>query len=70
MIKREDLLAKGYTAEQVTELLDIFHNDQNATVEELKNSKKFPKTRKKGLAVVEIFKNMCYTYNWYKRFCD
>lgn len=36
MIKREDLLAKGYTAEQVTELLDMFHNDQNATVAELR----------------------------------
>lgn len=30
MIKRNDLLAKGYTEEQTTELLDMFHNDQNA----------------------------------------
>ena len=30
MIRRDDLLAKGYTEEQTTQLLDMFHNDQNA----------------------------------------
>ena len=29
MIRRDDLLAKGYTEEQTTQLLDMFHNDQN-----------------------------------------
>ena len=29
MIRRDDLLAKGYTEEQATQLLDMFHNDQN-----------------------------------------
>lgn len=30
MIRRDDLLAKGYTEEQTTQLLDMFHNDQTA----------------------------------------
>lgn len=55
MIKREDLLAKGYTAEQTTELLDMFHNDQNATVAELR-IKNFQKEEKIALQLLKFLK--------------
>ena len=35
-MKREDLKAKGYTEEQTTQLLDMFHNDQNAELSSAK----------------------------------
>ena len=34
-MKRENLLAKGYTEEQTTELLDMFHAEQNAEIQKL-----------------------------------
>ena len=39
-MKREDLLAKGYTEEQVTDLLNTFHSANNEVKKENENLRK------------------------------
>ena len=40
MLKREDFLSKGYSEEQITELLNMFHNDRKKDVNEMENLRK------------------------------
>ena len=40
MLKREDFLSKGYSEEQITDLLNMFHNDRQNDLTEMENLKK------------------------------
>lgn len=40
MLKREDFLEKGYSEEQITDLLNMFHNDRQNDLTEMENLKK------------------------------
>lgn len=40
MLKREDFLEKGYSEEQITDLLNMFHSDRQNDLTEMENLKK------------------------------